>query len=240
MVMGLGGSMDAWDPAFVDAIAAAGHKVVLFDNEGVGKSRLRKGTLSIRRMGDDLSALIRRMKLGRPDVVGWSMGGMLGQSFAVRHPAQLRRLALLATVPGDGKATPPSQAALDAVKAPGLGPLNVLFPEGSTQARDDYIAHILARTGAAPQAPPATQVKQFTASTNWIFGRDLDGHRISRLRLPVLVGGGELDQLLPFPNQQHIAKVIPGAKLVGYPDAAHGFFIQDAADFTPKLTAFLG
>ena len=240
LVMGLGGSMDAWDPTFVDAIAAAGHRVVVFDNEGVGRSRLRKGPLTVRRMGDDLSALIRRLRLGRPDVVGWSMGGMISQSFAVRHPGQVRRLVLLASVPGDGKATPPSQRALEALTAPSAtATLSFLFPEAAAEAQSAYLAHILARRGANPVAPAATVTRQVSASANWIFARDPDGKRISKLKLPVLVGGGELDELLPFPNQRHLAATIPGAKLVSYPNAAHGFFLQEPADFTPRLTAFL-
>jgi len=60
-------------------------------------------------------------------------------------------------------------------------------------------------------------------------------------------GGIAADSLAPrrvgtlmFPiAQQHIAQVIPHAKLVTYPDAAHGFFFQESADFLPRLTAFL-
>ena len=40
-------------------------------------------------------------------------------------------------------------------------------------------------------------------------------------------------------GERHLAQVIPHAKLVTYPDAAHGFFFQEAADFVPRLTAFL-
>ena len=63
---------------------------------------------------------------------------------------------------------------------------------------------------------------------------------MAKLKLPVLVGGGEADHLLPVANQRHLAKVIHGAKLVTYPDAAHAFFFQDAAAFLPKLATFLG
>src|SRR4051812_9378362 len=86
LVMGLGGTMDGWDPTFLDALAATGHRVVIFDNEGIGRSRALKGRLTIRRMGDTAAALIARLKLKRPDVGGWSMGGMIAQSLAVRHP----------------------------------------------------------------------------------------------------------------------------------------------------------
>jgi pimeloyl-ACP methyl ester carboxylesterase len=233
--------MGGWDPTFLDALAAAGHRVVIFDNEGVGRSTALKGPLTIRRMGDTTAALIARLRLKRPDVAGWSMGGMIAQSFAVRHPRSLRRLALLATAPGDGKGTAPAPAAL-ATLTGGTGDVNallgLLFPADQTAARDAYVANIIKRKPFEGLAPAATVKSQTSASGAWLTGQDPDGKRIAKLKLPVLVGGGEQDMLLPVANQRHIADVIPGAKLVTYPDASHGFFIQNAADFVPKLAAF--
>src|SRR3954468_7730334 len=45
LVIGLGGNIDGWDPTFVDAVAATGHRVVIFDNEGIGRSTSLKGPL---------------------------------------------------------------------------------------------------------------------------------------------------------------------------------------------------
>jgi pimeloyl-ACP methyl ester carboxylesterase len=70
-------------------------------------------------------------------------------------------------------------------------------------------------------------------------GGDPDGAKVHAIKTRTLVAGGALDGLLPVANQRHLARVIPRAKLVTYPDAAHGFFFQEAADFVPRLTAFL-
>src|SRR4051795_8220249 len=115
MVMGLDGTMGSWDPTFLDALAAGGHRVVLLDNEGVGRTARLPGNVTIRRMGDTAAGLIARLKLRRPDVAGWSMGGMIAQSLAVRHPRSVRRLVLMATAPGDGKGTAPTPDALNAL-----------------------------------------------------------------------------------------------------------------------------
>src|SRR3954470_10426962 len=80
MIMGLGGTMGSWDPTFLDALAAGGHRIVLLDNEGVGKTARLRGRLTIRRMGETAAALMKRLKLQQPDVAGWSMGGMIAQS----------------------------------------------------------------------------------------------------------------------------------------------------------------
>ena len=83
--------------------------------------------------------------------MGWSMGGMIAQAFAVRHPDLLRRLVLMATAPGDGKATLPRadaftslQEAADATKLLGL-----LFPAGHAEDTTRYVAGHLQRKGFA-------------------------------------------------------------------------------------------
>jgi pimeloyl-ACP methyl ester carboxylesterase len=239
-VMGLSGTIDAWPPSFLDAIAAKGHRVIVFDNEGIGRSTLRPGTLTISRMGQDTARLVKALRLRRPDVVGWSMGGMVAQSFAVRYPKRLRRLVLMATAPGDGKATLPGPAALTALGAGDEGALvQDLFPPDQIQARDRYISDLLMRFNLHPIAPHAVISAQLAASGQWMAGGDPDGAKIRGLRARTLVAGGELDNLLPVANERHLAQVIPHAKLLTYPDAAHGFFFQDSADFLPRLAAFL-
>jgi pimeloyl-ACP methyl ester carboxylesterase len=241
MVMGLGGTMGSWDPTFLDELAAGGHRVVLLDNEGVGRTTALPGRLTIRRMGETVAGLIKRLKLSRPDVAGWSMGGMISQSFAVRHPKLVRRLVLMATAPGDGKGAPPTPAALQALTNPGDpgAALGLLFPSDQTAARDTYVAHILLRKPFQGVAPPAQAVKQTAASGGWLTSQDPDGKRVATLKLPTLIGGGELDQLLPVANQRHLHEVIKGSQLVTYPDASHGFLFQHQQEWVPRMLSFL-
>jgi pimeloyl-ACP methyl ester carboxylesterase len=97
-------------------MAASGHSglVVMFDNSGIGRTQELPTPLTVDAMADQTSALIDTLGLGRTDVLGWSMGGMIAQALAVLHPAQVSRLVLCATSPGTGAAVPPSQAALQA------------------------------------------------------------------------------------------------------------------------------
>jgi len=239
-IQGLAGTMDGWPPSFLDSVAAAHHRVVVFDNEGIGRSTLLAGALSIRRMAQDTARLIKALRLKRPDVVGWSMGGMTAQSLAVRYPKRLRRLVLLATAPGDGKATLPDAAALQELASGDTAALlERVFPPDDVADRDRYISDVLTRFDFNGIAPPAVVTAQLGASATWMTGGDPDGARVGRIRARTLVGGGELDTLLPVANQRHLAQLIPHAKLVTYPDAAHGFFFQHDADFVPRLVAFL-
>ena len=241
LIQGLSGSMDGWDPAFLDTLAARRHRVVVFDNAGVGRSGAEPGTLTIRSMGDDTAGLVKALRLRRPDVVGWSMGGMIAQSLAVRHPEAVRRLVLLATAPGDGHAVPPLPDALALLTGQSnpAALLGFLFPPGQDAARNRYIGHIVARKGFVGTAPPAVTARQLAASAAWTAGKDAGGRRVPRLRIPVLVGGGAQDHLLPVGNQRHLARIIPRAQLVVYPDAAHGFFLQHPGPFGTRLACFL-
>ena len=115
LIMGYAGSMEVWDPHFVDALAR-NFRVVIFDNSGIGATtKLRK--LSIDSMADQTSALIGALHLRSPDVLGWSMGSMIAQALAIRHPGQIHRLILCATYPGSGDTIRPSQKDITALTA---------------------------------------------------------------------------------------------------------------------------
>jgi pimeloyl-ACP methyl ester carboxylesterase len=241
MIMGLSGTMDAWDPTFVDALAATGHRVILFDNEGIGRTTALPGDLTVARMADTTAGLIEALKLDRPDVMGWSMGGMIAQSFAVRHPDALRRLVLMATAPGDGKAKFPRADAFEALQSASDASklLGLLFPADHTAERDRYLQNILKRKNVVPAAPKDVVDRQFAATATWITGADPDGPKVAALKLPVIVAGAVKDWALPADNTRHLAAIIPGAKRLMYSDGAHGFFLQHADVFIPRVAKFL-
>jgi pimeloyl-ACP methyl ester carboxylesterase len=241
LVMGLAGTMNAWEPSFVDALAAH-HRVITFDNEGIGTSTLGTGMLTIRRMGRDTASLISSLRLRNPDVMGWSMGGMIAQALAHDRPRLVRRLILCATAPGDGKATFPSAGALSKLTGPAPdvgGLLGLLFPAGHQAATQRFIAGLSSYKEGAAVAPAAVVTQQLSASASWLSGHDPAGRPLRRLRLPVLVGAGALDQLLPVANDRHLAAALPDARLRVYPNAAHGFLFQDQANFLPAVISFL-
>ncbi len=109
LIMGFSGSQDAWPPGLVNALAKR-HRVITFDNAGIGHTAMPPGTLTISAMADQTAALIAALHLRHPDILGWSMGGMIAQALAVRHPGDVHRLVLCATFSGNGKATLPSAA----------------------------------------------------------------------------------------------------------------------------------
>jgi pimeloyl-ACP methyl ester carboxylesterase len=146
----------------------------------------------------------------------------------------------MATAPGDGKFAAPTPDALKALTGADLtAALGLLFPSDQSHALDTYVADILKRRPFEGVAPPAQVVQQTAASGAWLLSQDPDGRRVAGLRLPALIGGGELDALLPVANQRHLHELIKGSKLVTYPDASHGFLFQHQQDWLPRMLAFL-
>jgi pimeloyl-ACP methyl ester carboxylesterase len=236
--MGLGGSMDDWQPAFVASLATH-HKVVMFDNAGVGETAPLRSPLTITQMANQTSTLISTLRLGRVAVLGWSMGGMIAQALAVLHPTQVTKLVLAATQPGTGHALPiPPAAASAAASSNPAEVLSVLFPPGDGDATRAYVAGIL-RYPHYYEAPRTTVAAQGTAIQQWIAGEDRAGRRFGEARLPILVADGTEDQLDPSANDRSLAASVPGAKLLLYPGAGHAFLFQDSASFLPAVERFL-
>ena len=238
LITGASASMDNWAPSFVNALAAD-HTVIVFDNAGVGKTAVLRPPLTITAMANQTSALISTLRLGRPAVLGWSMGGMVAQALAVLHPGQVGRLILAATQAGTGKSQPipPGPAALLASPNPAAA-LSIIFPANQTAAAQVYVKGILEyKPFYEPSA--ATKRQQTAAIAQWMAGKDPAGRKLATLQLPTLVADGALDELDPTANDRLLARTVHGAKLVIYPDAGHAFLFQDAAAFVAKIQRFL-
>jgi pimeloyl-ACP methyl ester carboxylesterase len=232
LIMGYDWTMEGWDPRLIHALARH-NRVVMFDNSGVGRTQPmpgeQTGTLTVDAMADQTSALIDTLGLSRPGVLGWSMGGMVAQALAVLHPAQVRRLVLCATYPGTGAIAPPSLAALRTGSD---------FPANQVKAYDAFKAAI-AEYPAAPPAPIAAKTAQAGAVANWWDGSDPTGRKTTGISVPTLVADGTDDRLDPAANDHTLARLIPGARLVLYPDAGHGFLFQDGTRFASLVSSFL-
>ena len=93
--------LDNWDPRVVDGIAAQ-HRVITFDNRGVGAST-GKTPDTIQAMASDAVTFIRALGLEQVDLVGFSMGGMIAQVIAQDQPQLVRKLILAGTGPAGGE-----------------------------------------------------------------------------------------------------------------------------------------
>jgi pimeloyl-ACP methyl ester carboxylesterase len=206
--------------------------VLALDNEGVGRTTLRAGKLTITRWGDDVSDFMAALHLKRPDVLGWSTGGQVVEALAVRHPGSVRRIILCATGPGDGSAvvSPTPQRTSP--------PFANFFPPDQDAARMAFIRDIR-RYRHLYMAPAAVAQLQQTAGIDWAPGQEPAGHHLNRIKAPALIADGSEDPYDAADNSQALARQIPHSQLHIYPDAAHGFWFQDRADFVLRIDRFL-
>jgi len=241
LIMGYSGSQDDWAPELVDALAAQ-HRVIIFDNAGIGHTTMPAGTLSISGMAKQTAAFINALGLKHPDVLGWSMGGMVAQALAVLHPDDVHRLVLSATYSGNGKATSPSPAnAAALVEAAKTGDTNaimaLIFPANQLAAQESAYIRGVSGYPRFYQAPEALAVAQHAAISSWATGAIVAGH--GHISAPTLIGDGADDLMTPPANVQKMVREIPGARSVIYPDAGHGFLFQDASAWAARINAFL-
>jgi pimeloyl-ACP methyl ester carboxylesterase len=249
LIMGLGTQMTAWSDPFCDALAAGGYQVVRFDNRDVGLSSkieggrpvnmkwaFTKAMLGLKVRGpytlDDMAAdglgLMDKLGLKTAHVVGASMGGMIAQIIAAKHPDRTRSLVSIMSSSGDRRlpqSTPEARNALFAKR-----------PDPSD--REKIIAHMMNvyRVIGSPGYPVPEEVlrPRLEASIDRSYypqgiGRQMlailsDGSRVERLRtikVPTLVIHGADDPLVPVAAGKHTAQAIPGAKLEIVPGMGH-------------------
>jgi pimeloyl-ACP methyl ester carboxylesterase len=227
LIMGEAWTMEDWDPRLVHALAGQ-HRVVMFDNSGVGQTRQLPAPFSIDDMAGQTSALIATLGLGRPEVLGWSLGGTVAQALAVLHPAQVSRLVLCGAFPGNGS---------DQQPPPSAAPNRSDFPAGQAGAYAAFKAAIAEYPAAAPASAAAT-AGQSAAFSDWLVGQDPAGRETGHISVPTLIADGTQDQLDPVVNDHTLAALIHGSKLKLYPDAGHAFLFQDWSSFAALVNSF--
>lgn len=95
------GTMDAWDPQVVNALAET-RPVIVFDNTGLGKSSGATPD-NVAQMATDAESFISALGLTTVDLLGYSLGGMIAQLLASQHPKLVRKVLLVGTAPQGGE-----------------------------------------------------------------------------------------------------------------------------------------
>ena len=239
----LAGTLDNWDPRVVDGIAAK-HRVIAFDNRGVGAST-GKTLDTIQAMAKDTVTFIRALGFDQVDLHGFSMGGMIAQVIAEDEPEMVRKLILTGTGPAGGKGIKEVVwvAQLDTLR--GLlsrqDPKQFLFftrTANGKRAGKEFLARLQERT--ADRDTPITiksYFAQLKACRRW--GKE-EPHDLSLVHQPVLLANGDNDRMLPTPNTLDMARRLPNNELVIYPDAGHAGIFQFHEQFVEKALEFLG
>ena len=243
LVHGLGAQLIAWDDEFCRALVERGFHVVRFDNRDAGLSTKVEGVepnigavmagdrssvpYLLEDMADDAAALLDALAIERAHVVGASMGGMIVQELAIRHPDRVLSLASIMSTTGDGTSGMPAPEAIGALVAP--------QPASRTEAIESGV-RMQALVGNSPAFPadeavlraevtaaydraynPAGFLRQFAA----IIASPDRTERLRALTVPAVVIHGEADILVTPSGGAATAAAIPGATLVTIPGMGH-------------------
>ena len=239
------GTMDHWGSAVTDRLAQS-REVILFNNAGVSSSA---GTVppTFKEMAANAISFIRALKLETVDILGFSIGGMVAQEIALQSPKLVRKLILVGTGPrgGEGMAalTPEAQQIFGATYAiQDEIWLSVHFTQSTPSQRagrlflDRFRQRVENRD---PEADEKAATAQMAAIGEWGVLREGSYDYLSEIKQPTLVVNGMQDVIVYTVNSYILAKNLPNAQLILYPDANHGSLYQYPEQFTAHVNLFL-
>ena len=241
LIMGLGMQLVAWHTEFVASLVARGFRVIRFDNRDIGLSQRFDqlgvpnlvfdsikyavglkvtGPYTVADMADDTAGLLDALGIQSAHVCGASMGGMIAQQLAVRHPARVKSLTLMMTSSGSRRLPGPTlkvRAALisrpqnandiESVIAHYVR-LYKLIGSPRYPASDAYLHERLGQSVRRSYRPQGT-ARQMVAIA-------ADGNRsslLAALRVPTQIIHGHDDPLVPVAAAHDLAAKIQGAQL---------------------------
>jgi pimeloyl-ACP methyl ester carboxylesterase len=235
LIMGLGTQMVAWPESFCRQLAARGLHVVRFDNRDIGRSThlsgapptmaqiLRRSRVAahytLADMAQDAAGLLRELRLAPAHVIGASMGGMIAQTLAARHPERVRSLVSIMSSTGSRWTGQPALR------------IYPIFLRRAPTARDAYIAHMESLFGVIGSRRLPRDTEDIRAIAGASYDRDhnyrgplrqlaailASGDRTPELRritAPTLVIHGSADPLVALSGGRATARAIPGAELM--------------------------
>ncbi len=258
LVMGLGAQLTAWDDDFVALLAGRGFFVIRYDNRDVGLSTwfdeaglpdvaaaMAGGAevpYLLADMADDAAGLLDALGIESAHVVGASMGGMIAQSIAIRHPHKVRTLTSIMSTTGDQSVGMPHDEAMALLLGPPPtdreGVIEASLRGWTVTGSPGYPVdeqRVRANAGAAydrafhPEGT-ARHLAAIVASPD----RTPD---LRNLTMPTLVIHGEADTLVDPSGGRATADAVPGASLWMLPGVGHDLPVALHQEFTDRLVA---
>lgn len=235
LIMGLGYARWAWEP-IVPGLAM-NHRVLTFDNRGIGESASPPGPYDARMMAEDAIGVLDAAGVEKASVVGSSLGGMVAQELAIEYPERVDNLVLMSTTPGGSDSYPMPGVTVDLMaRAADMEPEQALraFVANalSSSADPKMVDELVAARLASPQDPDAWAA-QAAAGT----GYDGSG-RAAEIEAPTLIIRGVEDNVVDVRNSELLHDAIPDSLLVSIP-GGHLLHWEHPGQCVAEILAFL-
>lgn len=239
------GTIDWWDPEFVDLLAA-GHDVILFDNVGIGYTTGEPRD-SVEEFADGAVDFVEALGLSQVDLLGWSLGGVVAQHVALRRPEFVRRLV----VAGSGSGMTPdmpemASRVLEIMAKPDADEddlLYLFYPEtdAARAAGAEHLAKVSKRLAAGGPAVSETAANRQLEAIGkaWSVPWEQVRANLETIEQPVLYANGMHDVMVPAQASYLAVEHLDSAVLVLYSDAGHAFLFQHAEAFARQVADFL-
>lgn len=227
--------LSMWDEQ-VDVFARS-FRVLRYDTRGHGRSDASPAPYTLELLADDLEALLDGLQVRGAHFVGLSMGGMIGQTSALRHPGVLQTLVLCDTTSAYASSVVPVWAERTATARSAGMPALVestlarWFTEAFRKARPDVMRRFAALISGTP-------VEGYVGCSEALVRIDVTA-QLPALRVPALVIVGERDPGTPLAMAQAIHWNLPGSELAIIRDAAHISNVEQPGEFNRLVLEFL-
>jgi len=226
-------SIAAWSPHF---------RVLVFDNMGAGLSSKPDRPYTIAQMADHAAAVMDGADVERAHIVGLSMGGMIAQEVALRHPARVWGLVLGCTHCGGSERIPPAPEVIQRfADNKGLSPeeivdknLGFLVTPEFLQSGSESLQRYRERQLRAPWQPDYALQRQLEAIRNFDTC-----DRLAAIKTPTLILTADRDLLVPPENGRTLASRIPGAEIKDLNNSGHLIHLESAQAFQQSVLRFL-
>ncbi len=234
--------LDDWDPEIINGIAAK-HKVIAFDNKGVGNTEGLTPN-SIEQMAIDAISFIQALGFNKVDLLGFSMGGGVAQAISLQAPELVRRVILAGTGPrGGGGIERINRVAISAYLKAGLtlsDPRNFLFfprTQEGRRAAKAYLTRLKQRSfDRDKRISWQSRMAQLKAIKSAGLSQPDD---LSKITQPVFIANGDNDLMVDSALSLDMSNRIPNSKLSIYPNSGHGGVFQYYETFLSEALEFL-
>ena len=231
----LAADLGMWNPQM--AALTARLRVLRYDTRGHGATDVPAGPYTLERLADDALGLLTALGIPKTHWIGLSMGGMIGQTLALKAPERLASLLLCDTssrVPTEAK--PMWDERIRVAETQGMEPLveptiGRWFTAPFRERRPDVIERVRAMIRA-------TNPRGYAGCCHAIAGLNLTD-RLSAIRVPTLVVVGEDDPGTPVAAARVIHEQIKGSELTIIPSASHLSNMEQPEAFTAAVSGFL-